>query len=92
VIDPMTDKPMKLEQKVCHMEGGAEQVSIAQVCEVLSVLAELFESDPESVYQFEESYRRTARDRATRQVVREALHAAGMGPQPRKYPPPDPED
>jgi hypothetical protein len=76
MLDPMTDKPMTLEQKVCHLEGGAKQVSIAQVCEVLRVLADLFVNDESARAQFIESYEGPARKRMVRRIVDEAVNKA----------------
>ena len=76
MIDPMTDKPMRLDVKICHAEGGVEQVSIAQVNEVLRVLADLFANDDSARAQFFESYEGPARERRVRRIVDEAVNKA----------------
>ena len=47
----MTDK-LSLAQRICKGEGGAKSVDIAQMSEVLRVLADLFVNDPETRTQF----------------------------------------
>ena len=67
------EEKLDLNQKICRMEGGAKSVDIAQVNEVLRVLADLFWTDPDARMQFFQSYEVRARKRHEEKLVNEAL-------------------